>query len=119
MELSLALEAGDLHFRNLSPLPPSLFWVAHLAWSVSQRSRQAVSRLNYWSFAQHALGESLGRRTNICGVVVMWGLNTKMGLGCCFPGRRKQSLKRDNFRLGRLKAGEAYYLPACTMELSP
>ena len=73
---ALSLEAGDLHFRNLSPpLPPSLFWVAHLAWSV----RQAVSRLNYWSFAQHALdrgrGESLGRRTNICGVVVMWGLN--------------------------------------------
>ena len=46
-----------------------------LGQSVREEGRQAVSRLNYWSFAQHALGESLGRRTNICGVVVMWGLN--------------------------------------------
>ena len=53
MELSFSLEAGDLHFRNLSPPPPqSLFWVALFGQSVSQ-FRQ-FPHLNYWSFAQHA-----------------------------------------------------------------
>lgn len=69
---------------------------------VSQSGRQAVSRLNYWSFAQHALdrerrdGETAA---NICGVVVMWGLNGTAGRTKTIAQTGQAALKREKLMI--------------------
>ena len=76
-----------MHFRNLSPpaSPQSLFWVAP-PWSVSESSRQKGREAGrqFLVLITGHLRSTLSKEkrdgqgtaaANICGVVVMWGLN--------------------------------------------